>query len=55
VLVTAGVRGTSVQSRIFEVTKADGKVVWEFLLPADFGVYRSERLPNPPLVRALNP
>ncbi len=55
VLVTAGVRGTSVQSRIFEVTKADGKVVWEFLLPADFGVYRSERLPNPPLVRSLNP
>jgi hypothetical protein len=52
VLVTAGRRGTMVRSRIFEVTKADGKVVWEFQLPLDFGVYRSERI-TPPLVRAI--
>jgi hypothetical protein len=53
VLVTAGVRGATAQSRIFEVTKQDGKVVWEFQLPTDFGVYRSERIPTPPLVRAI--
>jgi hypothetical protein len=52
VLVTAGVRGTTVQSRVFEVTKQDGKVVWEFKLPMDFGVYRSERI-TPPLVKAV--
>jgi hypothetical protein len=54
VLVTAGVRGTmpTSQSRVFEVTKADGKVVWEFRLPVDFGVYRSDRI-TPPLVHAL--
>ena len=53
VLVTAGRRGTMVRSRIFEVTKQDGKVVWEFQLPLDYGVYRSERI-TPPLVRAIN-
>jgi hypothetical protein len=53
VLVTAGRRGTMVRSRIFEVTKTDGKVVWEFQLPLDFGVYRSERI-TPPLIRPLN-
>ena len=53
VLVTAGRRGTMVRSRIFEVTKADGKVVWEFQLPLDYGVYRSERI-TPPLIRAIN-
>ncbi|MBN2576163.1 MAG: aryl-sulfate sulfotransferase [Deltaproteobacteria bacterium] len=53
VLVTAGVRGANAESRIFEVTKQDGKVVWEFRLPVDFGVYRSERLSPPPLVRSL--
>lgn len=52
VLITAGVRGTSVQSRIFEVTKEEGEVVWEFRLPPDFGVYRSERI-EPPLVHAI--
>jgi len=54
VLITAGVRGANAESRIFEVTKADGKVVWEFRLPADFGVYRSERI-TPPLVHAIQP
>lgn len=55
VLITAGRRGTTVQSRVFEVTKQDGKVVWEFQLPLDFGVYRAHRLPTPPLVRAIAP
>jgi hypothetical protein len=53
VLVTAGRRGTMVQSRIFEVAKSDGKVVWEFQLPLDYGVYRSDRLPTPPLVHPI--
>jgi hypothetical protein len=53
VLITAGVRYTTVQSRVFEVTKPDGKVVWEFKLPFKFGMYRSERLSPPPLVRAI--
>jgi hypothetical protein len=53
VLVTAGRRGTTVRSRIFEVGKQDGKVVWEFQLPIDYGVYRSERLSPPPLVRPV--
>ncbi len=54
VMITAGVRGTmaTTQSRVFEVTKADGKVVWEFKLPPDHGVYRSERI-TPPLVHAI--
>ena len=52
VLITAGVRGTSVRSRVFEVTKQEGQVVWEFQLPPDYGVYRSERI-TPPLVRRI--
>ena len=51
-LITAGIRGPNSQSRVFEVTK-DGQVVWELKLPLDFGVYRSERVSPPPLVRAL--
>jgi hypothetical protein len=54
VLITAGVRGPNSQSRIFEVAKADGKVVWELRLPQDYGVYRSERI-TPPRVRAIAP
>jgi len=52
VLITAGARGTTTDSRIFEITKADGKVVWEFHLGPDIGVYRSDRI-TPPLVHAL--
>ena len=55
VLITAGVRFTTIQSRVFEVTKSDGKVVWEFQLPLGFGVYRAERLSPPPLVHAVSP
>jgi len=40
------------ESRVFEVTKADGKVVWELRLPQNIGVYRSERI-TPPLVHAI--
>lgn len=52
VLITAGIRNPSVESRVFEVTKADGKVVWEFRFPADYGVYRADRV-TPPLVHAI--
>jgi hypothetical protein len=54
VLVTAGERGADTESRIFEVTKQDGQVVWELHLGPDIGVYRAERI-TPPLVRAINP
>jgi hypothetical protein len=53
VLITAGAMGTSSETRIFEVTKADGKVVWDFRLGPDFGVYRADRI-TPPLVRAVS-
>ena len=53
VLVTAGNRGISSESRVFEVTKADGKVVWEFHLGPDIGIYRSERI-TPPLVHTIS-
>jgi hypothetical protein len=52
ILITGGIRSTTVESRVFEVTKADGKVVWEFRFPTDFGVYRSDRI-TPPLVHAV--
>jgi len=52
VLVTAGSRGSGTESRIFEVTKQDGKVVWEFHLGPDIGVYRSQRI-TPPLLQAI--
>jgi hypothetical protein len=53
VLVAAGGRGSDTESRIFEVTKDDGQVVWELRLGPDIGVYRAERV-TPPLVRAIN-
>lgn len=52
VLVAAGIRSPSVESRVFEVTKADGQVVWEFRFPVDYGVYRADRV-IPPLVRPI--
>jgi hypothetical protein len=42
------------ETRVFEVSKADGVVVWEFRLPNFFGVYRADRI-TPPLVRAIAP
>jgi hypothetical protein len=53
VLIAAGsVSQNTGDARVFEVQKADGKVVWEFKLPASFGVYRAERI-DPPLVHAI--
>jgi len=54
VLVTAGILSGTVESRVFEVTKADGVVVWEFRLPNFYGMYRAERI-VPPLVHAIEP
>jgi len=51
-LVAAGIRAPPVESRVFEVTKDDRKVVWEFRFPADYGVYRANRI-TPPLVKAI--
>lgn len=51
VLMTAGVRGPDLRSRVFEATN-DGKVVWVMQLPPDYGLYRAERI-TPPLVRKL--
>ena len=56
VLIAAGRRGTAAEtpeSRIIEVTKDTGEVVWEMLLPKDHGVYRAERLYPLPLVRPI--
>ena len=52
-LITGGIRSPTVESRVFEVTKDDGKVVWEFRFPPDYGVYRSQRLSPPPLVHPV--
>ena len=53
VLITAGsVSQNAGDARVFEVTKADGRVVWKFELPPSYGVYRAERI-VPPLVRAI--
>jgi hypothetical protein len=53
VLITAGNRGSGTESRVFEVTKADGKVVWELHLGPDMGIYRADRI-TPPLVKAIS-
>ncbi|HEY4185125.1 MAG TPA: aryl-sulfate sulfotransferase [Polyangia bacterium] len=52
-LIAAGIRSTTVESRVFEVTKDDRKVVWEFRFPPDYGVYRADRI-VPPLVHPIN-
>jgi hypothetical protein len=53
VLITAGsVSANDGDARVFEVTKADGKVVWEFRMPPGIGVYRADRI-MPPLVHAI--
>jgi len=51
-LVTAGIRSTTVESRVFEVK--DKTVVWEFRFPVDYGVYRADRI-TPPLVQPVTP
>jgi hypothetical protein len=53
VLITAGsVSANNGDARIFEVTKADGKVVWEFKFDSGYGCYRAARI-TPPLVKAI--
>jgi hypothetical protein len=48
VLVTAGVKSSSVKTRIFEVTRS-GEVVWGFEWPAaNNGSYRAMRISPPP-------
>jgi hypothetical protein len=55
ILVAGGMIGKDKpESRVFEVTHADGKVVWELRLQQNIGVYRSERI-VPPLVHAIAP
>jgi hypothetical protein len=52
VMITAGRRGTATatpESRVIEVTKDSGEVVWELVLPKDYGIYRAERLAPPML------
>ena len=51
-LVAAGIRSPTVESRVFEVTKADKKLVWEFRFPPDYGVYRADRI-TPPLIKPV--
>ncbi len=53
VLVCAGLRNGTDQTRIFEIRPADGRVVWQITLPVGVGAYQAERLSPPPLVRAL--
>jgi hypothetical protein len=54
ILITAGVRDATKQSRLFEVRRDDGRVVWEIALPADNGCFRAQRLSPPPKVQRLN-
>jgi hypothetical protein len=54
VLITSGSLGSNEgDSRVFEVTKSDGKVVWEFKLPSATGVYRADRI-DPPLIKPIS-
>jgi hypothetical protein len=50
VLITIGYRTGSVATRIIEVRRTDGKVVWEIVMPFWFGSYQAERWSPPPLV-----
>lgn len=50
VLITAGLKGADLQTRIFEVTR-DGQVVWEITLPNNQGSYRAQRISPPPVTR----
>jgi hypothetical protein len=53
VLITAGsLSANDGDARVFEVQKADGKVVWQLGLPSGFGAYRADRI-DPPLVHPM--
>jgi hypothetical protein len=53
VLVTAGIRSQTVQTRLFEVRPSDGAIVWQITWPAGVGSYQAERWSPPPLVEEL--
>ena len=53
VLVTAGIRSQTVETRIFEVRPSDGKVVWQLTQPVGVGSYQAVRWSPPPLVEPL--
>lgn len=54
VLITAGTGASGEQTRIFEVTRDDGRVVWELRMPERTSSYRAQRAWPPPLVRSLD-
>jgi len=55
VLIAAGRRGTmsTPESRVIEVEKSSGEVVWELKLPKDNAMYRAARLWPLPLVHKI--
>jgi hypothetical protein len=53
VLVTAGTGRIDERTRIFEVTRKDGQVVWELRMPSRTSSYRAQRIWPKPLVRDL--
>jgi hypothetical protein len=60
VLIAAGRSGSAPEtpvSRVTEIAKDDGQVVWELRMPreqgADYGIYRAERVYPLPLVRPI--
>lgn len=53
VLVTAGTRSQTNETRLFEVRASDGQVVWQITLPPGVGSYQAERISPPPLVEKL--
>jgi hypothetical protein len=50
-LITAGTGAANQQTRIFEVARDDGAVVWEIRMPARTGSYRAQRVWPRPLLR----
>jgi hypothetical protein len=53
VLITAGTGRADERTRIFEVTREDGQVVWEMWMPPRTGSYRAQRIWPRPLLREL--
>jgi hypothetical protein len=48
-----GTAASTPESRVIEVTRDTGAVVWELRFPKDYGVYRAERLSPPPLLKKI--
>jgi hypothetical protein len=53
VLVATGDRGPGAESRVFEVTEQDGKLVWKFRVRPDMSTYRADRI-TPPLTKVTS-